>query len=192
MDLLLDALLKYFRVDKKELELQEVNTELLVKKVIQQFSGTKNCSFEIKSILPVIHADGISVQEVFEILIDNAVRFSDKPVAKIELSFTESNTKWIFSVKDNGSGIEKRFQEKIFVIFQTIHARDTFESTGAGLAIAKKIIENKGGYIGINSEPGQGAEFFFQFRKRVHESGGYGWPVLRFIIRFLTSYRTLF
>ena len=72
---------------------------------------------------------------------------------------------WTFSVKDNGPGIDPKFHEKVFVIFQTLNRRDDVESTGVGLAIVKKIVEDEGGKIWIESEPGKGADFKFFWPK---------------------------
>jgi len=165
MDLLLDALLKYSRVSRKEMFMKNVSTEKLVDKILSKFRTNKNCHFKIRNILPDVQADTDSLQTIFEILIDNAIRFNNKTVAEIEIWSTDNDLDWKFFVKDNGPGIDKRFQEKIFVIFQTINDRDTFESTGAGLAIAKRIVENKGGVFSVKSEPGQGAEFCFVIPK---------------------------
>ena len=165
MDQLLDALLKYSRAARKELLLQEINTDKLAEKILLKLSSGKNCNFKIKNVLPVVQADGEALQTIFEILIENAIRFNDKQVIEIEVSSEETFSEWLFKVKDNGPGINKLFQEKIFIIFQTINDRDSFESTGVGLAIAKRIIENKGGIISVNSAPGAGAEFLFRIPK---------------------------
>ena len=79
--------------------------------------------------------------------------------------FKDSATRYTFFVQDNGPGIEPEYHEKVFVIFQTLNARDKVESTGVGLAIVKKIIEEAGGNVWIESEPGKGASFFFTVPK---------------------------
>lgn len=166
MDLLLDALLKYSRAARKEVLFKEVNVDKLAERMLLQFSHNKNCKFNIKNCLPTINGDSDAIKNIFEILIDNAIRFNDKDVVEIDLWSEEDDHAWTFFIKDNGPGISEKFQEKIFVIFQTINDRDSFESTGAGLAIAKRIIENKGGGIAVNSTMGSGAEFSFRIPKQ--------------------------
>lgn len=166
MDLLLDALLKYSKVSRKKIVLNPVNMEKLVEHIILRYSTGTNCRIKIRNILPVIEADADAIRTVFEILVDNAIRFSNKNAIAIEIWSEENDSNWIFWVKDNGPGISKQFQEKIFVIFQTINNRDSFDSTGAGLAMAKRILENKGGVISVDSEPGEGAAFRFAIPKQ--------------------------
>lgn len=166
MDLLLDALLQYSKADRQEFLYTEVQTGLVIEKIIQNYNIKRNCKFKLRNLFPVIDADEHAFQMIIEILIDNATRFNDKEIAEMELWSEEDDLEWRFYIKDNGPGIEKHFQEKIFVIFQTLNSRDAFESSGAGLAIAKKIIAGKGGIIGVNSEAGKGAEFFFSIPKK--------------------------
>ncbi len=175
MDQLLDALLKYSRVSRKKMVMQSVNMEKLVEKIILRYSTGRNCKIKIRNILPVIEADADAMRTVFEILVENAIRFNNKNEIAIEIWSEENNSDWIFRVKDNGPGISKLFQEKIFVIFQTLNNRDSFDSTGAGLAIAKRILENKGGVISVDSEPGEGASFRFAIPKQpIRKSPEYG------------------
>jgi len=170
MDLLLDALLKYSRVTRMELNVGNVKTDEIIEKAINRFQSNKSIKFKVRNIFPEIQADKGAILNIFEILIENAIKFNDKKEIKIELWSEEFENEWKFFVKDNGPGIDKRFQEKIFVIFQTLNDRDTFESTGAGLAIAKRIVDNKGGTLSVWSEPGLGAEFCFTIPKvRINE-----------------------
>lgn len=112
--------------------------------------------------LPTIFGNKTQLQIVFRNLIGNAIKFNDKEHPVIEVGFQISeNNQYLFSVKDNGIGIEKDFHEKIFVIFQRLHRREEYEGSGAGLAIVKKIIELHQGRIWVESEPGKGATFYF-------------------------------
>ncbi|MDQ3050319.1 MAG: ATP-binding protein [Bacteroidota bacterium] len=166
MDRLLDALLKYSKASRMKIVLQTVNIDKLVEKIILQYSTGRNCRIRIRNILPVVEADYGAIRTVFEILVDNAIRFNNQSDINIEIWSEENENDWIFWVKDNGPGISKQFQDKIFVIFQTLNNRDSFDSTGAGLAIAKRILENKGGVISVDSDPGKGAAFQFTIPKQ--------------------------
>jgi signal transduction histidine kinase len=94
------------------------------------------------------------------------VKYMDKPQGRIEVGCIEENGFWKFSVTDNGPGIEEKYFEKIFKIFQTLSPRDKFESAGIGLTVTKKIVELYNGKIWVESEPGQGSTFFFTLPKQ--------------------------
>ncbi len=165
MEALLDALLHYSRADRRLPQLCNINTSMLLENIIEGIKTKRNYKIQIQNSLPEIYADEKVIKAVFEIFIDNAIKFNDKEQAEIQITSLESDEEWLFSVRDNGQGIDAKFHEKVFIIFQTLNARDSFESTGAGLAIAKKIIENQQGRVYLNSVPGEGAEFGFAVKK---------------------------
>ena len=102
---------------------------------------------------------------VFNNLISNAIKHSDCDNAKITISVKELDDYYEFAVADNGKGIDPQYHERIFSIFQTLEARDTKESTGIGLAIVKKAVENQGGKIEVVSQVGEGTTFRFTWQK---------------------------
>jgi light-regulated signal transduction histidine kinase (bacteriophytochrome) len=112
-----------------------------------------------------MRAERVKLQQIFLNLIHNAIKYNDKEDVLVEVGFEDAGTEWKFFVKDNGPGIEPRYHDKIFVIFQTLNARDEVESRGVGLAIVKKIIEEEGGRIWVESDKGKGATFFFTWPK---------------------------
>lgn len=116
--------------------------------------------------LPKIEGYSTPLTQVFNNLLDNAIKYSKTDVApKIEIQATEYPAYWEFSVRDNGIGIEADYFNKIFIIFQRLHDKDSYEGTGMGLAIVKKIIEALDGKIWVTSQPGKGSTFFFTVPK---------------------------
>ena len=117
--------------------------------------------------LPVIQIHKARVLQVFQNLINNALKYTKEEVVPvIEISVIEDNFYWTFAIKDNGLGIEQEYFDKIFVIFQRLHAKDEYKGTGMGLAIVKKIIDTLGGKIWLESEYGIGSTFLFTLKKQ--------------------------
>jgi PAS domain S-box-containing protein len=111
--------------------------------------------------LPVIHADEIQMIQLFQNLIGNGIKFRgpDPPVIRVEAERQENL--WRFAVRDNGIGLDPKFSERIFVLFQRLHSRSEYPGTGIGLSVCKRIVERHGGRIWVESEPGRGATFLF-------------------------------
>lgn len=111
--------------------------------------------------LPVITADASQIQHLFQNLLGNAVKFHGQEPPHLHVSAKRGNDEWIFSVADNGIGIDPRYFERIFLIFEHLHSRSKYGGTGIGLATCKRIVERHGGRIWVESEPGNGATFYF-------------------------------
>jgi light-regulated signal transduction histidine kinase (bacteriophytochrome) len=115
--------------------------------------------------LPVVKAYP-DLRSVFQNLVSNAIKFARKDApAHIHISATEGNKEWTFVIKDNGIGIDKKYHEKIFVIFQKLHNQSEYTGTGIGLSQSKKIVEMHKGKIWLESEPGKGSTFYFTIPK---------------------------
>ncbi|MEX1010643.1 MAG: ATP-binding protein [Balneolaceae bacterium] len=129
----------------------------LRRKIISEKSVTL-----ITSVLPTIYSYKAAITQVFHSLLDNAIKYSKDGVPpRIDISVKERNDDWIFRIQDNGIGIDPKFFEKIFIIFQRLHNRDQYDGTGIGLSIAKKHVESWGGKIWLESTPGEGSTFYF-------------------------------
>jgi PAS domain S-box-containing protein len=162
---LIDGVLKYSRVGRVKEEKVKVNLNDLVSEVIDMVALPENIEITIENQLPVVECEQIRIMQVFQNLLSNAVKYMDKPKGQIRISCVEEDGFWNFSVSDNGPGIEEKYFDKIFQMFQTLTPRDEFESTGIGLTVVKKIIEMYGGRILVESEVGNGTTFFFTLPK---------------------------
>ncbi|MFA4992329.1 MAG: ATP-binding protein, partial [Candidatus Omnitrophota bacterium] len=126
----------------------------------------RKADLKIRPDFPKVTCDRIRISEVFSNLVSNAIKYTKKDTRPvIEIGWADKGGFFEFYVKDNGIGIEKQYHDKIFQIFQRLHARDEYEGTGAGLTIVKKIVENHSGRIWVESEPGKGSVFYFTLPK---------------------------
>ncbi len=163
MQRLIVDLLQYSRVTTRGNSFEPVRADDVLEEVLSnmQFS-IKNSGAKIDyDRLPRVLADKAQLSQVFQNLIGNAIKFQKDEEPRITIKVKELNDAWQFSVEDNGIGIEDDYKERIFVIFQRLHARDKYPGTGIGLAVCKKIIERHNGEIWVDSTPGEGSTFYF-------------------------------
>jgi two-component system, sensor histidine kinase len=167
MDNLINDLLIYSRLTTKEHPNEWIDCAHIVEIVL--LSSAENIKINKAKIkvgsLPVIFANRVYMIQVFQNLINNAIKFRGKDPPEVNISAEEKATYWLFSVKDNGIGIEKKYEDRIFNIFQRLNSREKYEGTGIGLTICKKIIEQLGGKIWFESEVNKGATFYFTINK---------------------------
>jgi PAS domain S-box-containing protein len=167
METLIHDLLEYSRVggNKEKFTTTDLN-ELwpYVQEVFKLTIEKKNAIIRIGP-LPVIIANKTLLNNLFLNLIENALKYSHKNNPIIEVGYTEEKQEWIFYVKDNGIGIRPEYFEKIFIIFKRLHVKGDYPGTGIGLAICKKIVDIHKGRIWVESEPGNGSEFYFTIPK---------------------------
>ncbi len=163
MDSLIHDLLEYSRVDTKCKDFGPVNCSIALQEAVNNLrSAIEESGAELTyDLLPTVIADSSQLSRIFQNLISNAIKFRGNEPLKISISVQQKGDEWIFSVKDNGIGIDPQFFERIFVIFQRLHTISEYEGTGLGLTICKKIVERHGGRIWVESEPGKGSTFFF-------------------------------
>jgi PAS domain S-box-containing protein len=166
MDGLIDGILRYSRVGRIREKEEHLDLNLLVNEVIDNIAPPDTVQIIFENKLPVVLRDSIRMEQVFQNFFGNAIKFMDKREGIIKVGCADEGAFWKFSVSDNGPGIDKRYHDKIFQIFQTLTPRDEHESTGIGLTLVKKIIKLYGGSVWVESETGRGATFFFTLPKK--------------------------
>jgi signal transduction histidine kinase len=162
MEALINGLLDYARINLKEAA-ERVDMNQLVQEIANSLVP-RGFNLTIDN-LPVLHTERIKLEQVFANLISNAVKYTPEANGTIAVTCREMPGYYEFSVRDNGIGIDPAYHDKIFEIFQTLREKDEKESTGIGLAIVKKIMDERGEQITVRSEPGKGAEFIFTWKK---------------------------
>ncbi|MEA5570048.1 ATP-binding protein [Calothrix sp. UHCC 0171] len=163
MQTLIDDVLAYSKVDMQAAEFQLIDANTPLERALtnlrQRIGETKATITHDE--LPTLMADSTQLMQLFLNLIGNAIKFRSHQPPKIHIAATRLEDEWLFSVADNGIGIDPKFSDRIFVIFQRLHTRDEYQGTGMGLAICKKIIECHRGRIWVESQVGEGATFYF-------------------------------
>lgn len=165
MKTLIFSLLDYSRVNRVK-PLEDINLDELLKNVVHdlEIQIEENKAVITVEPLPVIYGDKLLINQLFQNLISNAVKFKGERTPEIIISGKKEQNEYLFSVKDNGIGIQKEYASKLFVIFQRLNTKDQYPGTGIGLAICKKIVEKHGGKIWFESEFGQGTTFYFTLK----------------------------
>ncbi|MCU7493222.1 MAG: response regulator [Ignavibacteria bacterium] len=167
MQMLITDLLTFSRVTTRGMSFESVDLNEVLSSVEKNLQMTiKETGAEIKSDhLPVVKADAVQMSQLFQNLISNAIKFRSERNPVVTIKAEASKGEWIFSVSDNGIGIDPQFKERIFVIFQRLHDMSEYPGTGIGLAICKKIVERHRGRIWVESESGEGSTFYFTLGK---------------------------
>jgi light-regulated signal transduction histidine kinase (bacteriophytochrome) len=167
MESLIHGILAYSKAGKKRDEKIEVDTNNLLEDIIDSLNPSDNITVHLAENMPIVEAETIKLQQVFSNLISNAIKYMDKEQGEISIGYIPLPDSYQFYIQDNGPGIEKEYQERVFMIFQTLSTRDEVESTGIGLSIVKKIVEEHGGKVWIDSEKGKGCKFSFTWPTKI-------------------------
>jgi len=163
MQRLIKDLLEYSRLGiRGELLKTSECTELVARALANLQAAIEESGAEVTyDPLPAIAADPSQLSRVFQNLIGNAIKFRGEEPPRIHISAERKGDEWVFSVRDNGIGIDPDQSERIFMIFQRLHTREEYDGTGIGLAICKKIVERHSGRIWVESKAGKGSTFYF-------------------------------
>ncbi|MFC1703895.1 ATP-binding protein [Candidatus Omnitrophota bacterium] len=173
MNQLIDDLLELSRISRVKNPYEDVNINELIDSAMERLKFNikeSNVDFKLHCALPTVRCDRIKMGEVFFNLINNAIKFSSKGPEKtpqVEVGCSQDGDYYEFYVKDNGIGIESEFQQEIFGVFRRLHSSSEYEGTGMGLSIVKRVINDHGGEIWVESEYGKGSCFYFTIPKKV-------------------------
>lgn len=164
---LIDDLLEFSRLNTQAGEFKMVSLQIALRDVLsnlQTFIKDNNATITYEP-LPTIMGDPSQLNQLFQNLISNAIKFHDDEPPEIHISAQKDEDEWVFGVSDNGIGIDPGHQEQIFDVFKRLHTREEYAGTGIGLAICKKIVERHRGRIWVESELGKGSSFYFTIPK---------------------------
>ena len=166
MQTLINDLLAYSRVGTRGRELAPTDTAGVLEAArANLLKAIEESSAEVTSgELPTVMGDETQLVQLFQNLIGNAIKFRGEVPPSVRVEAERRDGEWLFSVRDNGIGIDRQYAERIFVIFQRLHGKAEYSGTGIGLAVCKKIVERHGGKIWVESEPGKGSTFYFTLR----------------------------
>ena len=172
MDALINGLLEYSRVGKVKNPEVMTRVDELVIWVIDILDPPDNITITVESPLPVIMVDELRLSQVFQNLLSNAISYHPGPDGEIIVGCKDAGDLWEFFVSDDGDGIEPRYHDRIFAMFQSLQTRDDIDSTGVGLALVKKIVEDHDGDVRVESDgvQGKGATFRFTWPKNMKEA----------------------
>lgn len=165
MDRMIDGILQYSRLGRTEEDPESVALAELVPGVVEDLAPPAHARVRVAPGLPFVHGEPVRLRQLFQNLISNALKHSNKPQIEIRVDWADRGSMWEFSVADNGPGIEERHFERIFKIFQTLAPKDKTDSTGVGLALVQRIVESAGGRVWVESRVGEGSTFRFTWPK---------------------------
>ena len=168
MQRLINDLLEYSRVSTRGRDFKPTNCETILAQVLDnlQVAIEESDAIVTHDPLPTVIADDMQLIQLFQNLISNAIKFHGEETPRVHVSTEQKENEYVFSVRDNGIGIEPEYFDRIFVIFQRLHSKREYSGTGIGLTICKKIVERHGGRIWVESQPGKGATFYFTIPTR--------------------------
>ncbi|HUG71309.1 MAG TPA: PAS domain-containing protein [Pirellulaceae bacterium] len=165
MNRLLNDLLQYSRVGRIESDPEDIDPGQIVAEVIELVGIPPGFRLDVQPNMPHVHAPRTAIRKVFQNMVDNAIKHHHRTEGVIEIRAADRGTLVEFVVRDDGPGVDPKFHEKVFQIFQTLQRRDDLDTSGMGLAIVKKTVEKYGGQIKLASQVGHGATFSFTWPK---------------------------
>jgi len=168
MQTLIEDLLAYSRVGTRGEPLMPTSMKSVLSEAIANLEVAIEESHAVVTHdqLPTVLGDESQLIQLFQNLVGNAIKFKSDDAPAIHVGVEETKDDWVFSVRDNGIGIDMKYAERIFTVFQRLHSREEYAGTGIGLAVVKKIVERHGGRIWVESTPAKGSTFYFTLRKR--------------------------
>lgn len=171
MGLLIDDLLAFSRLGKKEVQKASIDTKVMLERVLEDINHSQQHQAAITiGELPSMYADHALISQVWINLITNAIKYSSKKERpEIYIGAIDDIDETVYYVKDNGSGFDMKYADKLFGVFQRLHAPSEYEGTGVGLAIVHRIVTKHGGFVKVEAKPDEGATFYFSLPKKPNE-----------------------
>jgi light-regulated signal transduction histidine kinase (bacteriophytochrome) len=169
MEELIKDVLEYSQIGTKDKEFKRVDCSSVLREAISNLQLTiqENGAVVTHDNLPAVMADSTLLRSIFQNLLGNAIKFHGTEAPRVHISAEKKEGEWVFSVRDNGIGIDRKFLEDIFTPFRRLHTRDEYPGSGIGLASVKKVVEQHGGRIWVESEIGKGSTFYFTIPERL-------------------------
>jgi light-regulated signal transduction histidine kinase (bacteriophytochrome) len=174
MDTLIENLLLLSRVGRKFMEVEVVDLNQLLEEIVEDLEPSiqKSNGKVVFQNLPAVSIQRTWMKELFMNLINNGLKFNKSKTPRVEVTYEERESGLLFKVRDNGIGIEEKYFDRVFTLFERLHTQEEYEGTGAGLAICKKIVQQFGGRIWIESQISRGSTFFFTLPKKKNPASG--------------------
>jgi PAS domain S-box-containing protein len=171
MAILIDDLLAFSKLGRKEIKKQQINTHEIIEDILHEANNSTPHKAVIKvNNLPMSYADESLIYQVWINLISNAIKYSEKKeLPEVEIGATDSENETTYYVKDNGAGFDMHYADKLFGVFQRLHSLDEFEGTGIGLAIVQRVITRHGGKVRAEGKVNKGATFYFTLPKMIRQ-----------------------
>ncbi len=168
MEALINGILTYSRAGRVRSVPEPVATAALLREVLEMIAAPASVEVDLPPDLPALTTERVPLQQLFMNLLGNAIKYAGahRPDARVTVTWRDAGDAYEFTVQDNGPGIAPQFQDRVWEIFQTLERRDKVEGTGIGLSVVKKLVESRGGRVGLSSAEGQGATFWFTWPKR--------------------------
>ena len=165
MEALIDGILSYSRAGKTKVVPEQVDVSKLLAESISLIAPPAAVTIEVAGEMPILWAARVPLQQLFMNLINNALKHAGRTDVAVRVSARDADPYWEFSVADNGIGIEPKYHERIWGLFQTLESKDKTEGTGIGLSVVRKVVESRGGRTWVESSSGAGATFYFLWPK---------------------------
>ncbi len=171
MQTLINDLLEHSRMGAPGKPLEPTDSSAVLDRALENLkAGIRKSGAEVtRDFLPTVPVDPSQLVQLFQNLVGNAIKFQGLETPRVHISAEQREAEWVFSVCDNGIGLDPQFADRIFTIFQRLHAVGEYPGTGMGLAICKRIVERHGGRIWVESEPEKGSTFYFTLPVQGHE-----------------------
>jgi len=163
MDGLIEGILQYSRVGRLDSHGERVDVDHMLREIVEFLAPPDGFKVEIAPDMPVLVTKRMRLEQVFSNLINNAIKYHDREDGRVDVTVRRAGRFFEFSVADDGPGIAEEHHDKVFMMFQTLQPRDQVESTGLGLSLVKKLVEEEGGSVSLSSELGKGATFRFSW-----------------------------